>query len=278
MRRALLRGFCAVLFVSILGISFGLALPTDASAASRLDEVKKRGKFLAGIRIGMEPYGLVDSSGQTVGFDMDIAREFARRLGVELETVTVTGATRVPMVESGKVDATFGGLGHTRKREETVDFTIPYMLEGDKLLVKKGSPVRSAKDLAGKTVSVAQGTISEEVMRKAQPQAKILRFQDLPQAFLALKQGLADAWVSTDFVFASFLLANPGEFEVVGPYLVEYPVAIGVQENDSRWRDTLNHMLQDMEEDGTFAKIFDKWIGKDSKYKLPVPKLQSWPK
>ncbi|MSO93488.1 MAG: transporter substrate-binding domain-containing protein [Rhodospirillales bacterium] len=278
MRRTLLRTFCAVLVLSALGLLFASSVPTDANAASRLEEVKKRGKFLAGIRIGMAPYGLVDSSGQTVGFEMDLAREFAKRLGVELETVSVTGATRVPMVESGKVDATFGGLGHTRKREETVDFTIPYMLEGDKLLVKKGSPIRSYRDLVGKTVSAAQGTISEEVLRKAQPQAKIVRFQDLPQAFLALKQGLADAWVSTDFVFSSYVNKNPGEFEIVGEYLIEYPIAVGIPENDSKWRDALNHMLQDMEEDGTFAKIFDKWMGKDSEYKLDVPKLSRWPK
>src|SRR4051812_10182322 len=120
-----------------------MLLPIAASQASTLDEVKARGKLIAGVRYDSPPFGYLDPAGTVVGFDIDLIREIAKRLGVELELVQVTAKTRIPTLEAGKIDVIAAALTHTRERDKVLDFTISYVLDGQKLMVPKGSPIRS---------------------------------------------------------------------------------------------------------------------------------------
>src|SRR5208282_5770969 len=91
-----------------------------AAAASTLDDVKARGKLIAGVRYDTAPYGYLDANGKVVGFDIDLISEVAKRLGVSVEFVQVTAKTRIPMLQSGKVDILAAALTHTREREQAV--------------------------------------------------------------------------------------------------------------------------------------------------------------
>jgi ABC-type amino acid transport substrate-binding protein len=237
--------------------------------ASTLDQVKARGKIIAGVRYDSPPFGSLDPAGNVVGFDIDIIKEVAKRLGVGIEFVQVTAKTRIPSLETGKIDVIAAALTHTRERDRVIDFTISYVLDGQKLMVPTGNPIRSAKDLTGKTVAAVQGSYNEATIRKVAPGARVLVFQEYPQAFLAMKQGLADAFTTIVTILEAVAKKDPG-FEVVGDFLTSEPIALGVRENDSKWRDALNFTLQDMDADGTYKAIFQRH------FSFPYQPLQSW--
>lgn len=248
-----------------------------AAADSTFDAVKKRGVLVAGVKFDAPPFGFVDEAGKNVGFDIDIVKYIADRLGVKLELKQVTSKTRIPMLQDGQVDLAICTMTHQRARDEAIDFSITYFMDGQKLLVKRGSSIKSTKDLAGKAVATAQGSTSEINIKRAQPGARIVTFQEYPQAFLALQQGKVQA-VTTDSTILLGLKAGNPAYEIVGKAFSAEPYAIGVRENDSKWRDTVNFALMDMWKDGSYKKVYEKWFGDGSKYELPSDyELEVWP-
>jgi polar amino acid transport system substrate-binding protein len=255
--------------LGVLLATFALFANHAATAASTLDEVKTRGKMIAGVRYDSPPFGSLDQSGQVVGFDIDLIKEIAKRLGVGIEMVQVTAKTRIPLLESGKIDVVAAVLTHSRERDRVIDFSISYLLDGQRLLVKKGSGIKEASDLKGKTVSAVQGSYNEAVIRNLVPEAKVLVYQEYPQAYLALKQGLADAFTTTATILEGVSKQDP-DVEMVGDNLTSEPIAFGVRENDSKWRDAINFALQDMVADGTYKSIYDKY------FKIPYRAPETW--
>lgn len=262
-------------FYLFLVALMGIALAFGAQAGA-LEDVKSRGKLLAGVRFDSPPYGSVDAGGKVIGFDVDVAADIARRLGVGVEYLQVTGQTRIPMLQSGKIDMLIAATTHTRQRDEVIDFSTRYFTDGQKILVKKGSGIRSVSDIGTKTVATVQGTTVEKKIRELAPQAKVLVFQEWPQAFFAAKQGLADSVTASVLILGKFAKQDTN-FEVVGEFLSEEPIAIGVRQDDSKWRDAINFALQDMTTDGTYARIFNKWLGKDSEFNLPLQRVEVLP-
>lgn len=256
----------------IAGAALVLAAgPALAQApANTLDEVKKRGVLRVGVRQDVPGFGIVDEKGETVGFDIDIAREIGNRLGVKVELVPVTAATRIPLLQQGRIDMIAATLTHYRERDKVIDFTIGYFWTGQKLMVKKDSGIKSAADLAGKRVGTTAGALALKNLAAAQSKAVGQTFEGYPEAFLAMQRGLIDAVVA-DIIILAGLRANspkPDDYVIVGDSLGGGDYAIGVRENDSKWRDALNFTLQDMWKDGTWDKIYDKWIGPGTKLNL----------
>lgn len=251
-----------------------------AAAASKLDEVKKRGVLVAGVKDATPPFGFVDENKQLVGFEIDLLKHIADKLGVKLELKPVTSSTRIPMLTQGSVDIIGATMTHKQERESQVDFSITYFMDGQSLLVKKGSPVKNVKDLTGKKVGTAKGSTSEKNVMAANPQAQVLSFEDYPPAFLALKQGKVAA-VTTD---SSILVGlknkdeKPEDWEIVGGIFTEEPYAFGVPQNDSKFRNFVNNALIEMWRSGEYAKLYEKWMGPKTKYHIPLTwKMELWP-
>lgn len=265
----------------LLCVTFSLVLTASLAFANKVEEIKERGKLICGVKDSVVPFGFVDEdSKQLVGFDVDICKAIADKMGVGLELKTVTSATRIPMVTQGSIDIAAATMTHKHQRDEVIDFSITYFMDGQKLLVKKGSGISSPADLVGKRVATVKGSTSEKNIRAAQPKAKVLSFDEYPQAMLALKQGKAVA-VTTD---STILLGlknsdpNPDLFEIAGDYIASEPYGLGLAENESDFRDLVNLTLNEMWKSGEYAKTYNKWFGKDSKYYLPLTwKMELWP-
>jgi polar amino acid transport system substrate-binding protein len=223
---------------------------------STLDIVKQRGVLLAGVRYDMPPYGYVEKEGSVTGIDIEIVKFLAQKLGVKHEFKQVTAKTRIPMLVNGNVDVLAAGLAHTIERDQVIDYTVTYLESGNLFMVKKGSPVRSYRDLGGKTVATIQGTAYADGLMKKQPSAKLLTFQEYPQAVLAIEQGKADALMADDTTLVSLLRGRAG-LELVGD-IKDFPrwfIGLGVRQNDSKWRNFLNHSLMEMWEKGLLQKV-----------------------
>ncbi len=266
-----------LVMVLTLVLSFGVAL-----SAGTLEDAKAKGVLVAGVKDAVVPFGFVDEkTKELVGFDIDICQEIANKMGVKLELKPVTSATRIPKLSQGMVDLAACTMTHKLSRDEVIDFSLTYFMDGQKLLVKKGSGIETYKDLAGKKVGSAKGSTSEKNIKNVQPDCTVLSFEGYPQAFLALKQGKVSA-VTTDSVILVGLKGsddNPDMWKITGDFFAKEPYGIGVRENDSNFRDFVNASLIEMWEDGTYMKIYNKWLGPDTNYYMPLTwEMETFPK
>lgn len=267
-------------FLTVLALVLAVCVASMAHAG-KLDDIKQRGKLICGVKDAVVPFGYVDEkTNQIVGMDIDVCKYIADKLGVGLELKPVTSATRIPMVAQGSIDIAAATMTHKYSRDDVIDFSITYFMDGQKLLVKKGGGIKSVADLAGKKVGTAKGSTSEKNIKTAQPQCKVLSFEGYPQAFLALKQGKVKA-VTTD---STILLGlrnsdpNPEQWEIVGDYISAEPYGLGLVENDSDFRDFVNKSLAEMWVSGDYQKTYNKWFGPDTKYYLPLQwQMEIWP-
>jgi len=254
------------------------ALPAAAQQKSVYDQVKERGVLRAGVTTEVPFFGFIDERGEQAGFDADIARAIAQKLGVKAELVPVTSATRIPMLQQGRIDLIAATLSHYRSRDDVIDFSIPYFYSPQTMLVKKGSGIRSVADMAGKRMGATIGSGAVKIFKEVQPKATIQTFEGYAETFLALQQGTVDC-IATDATILASLKASapdPDDYEVLFTKDAEYgggEYGIGVSENDSKWRDHVNYALQDLWLDGTWERIFDKWVGRESKLKLSKEQL-----
>jgi len=238
---------------------------------STYDVVKKRGTLIAGMRNDFPPAAYIDKQGKWVGFEIDLMDYIAKKLGVKLKRELVTSSTRIPILLNGNVDVIMAVMNPTRERAKVIDFTQPYFLGGQALLVRKDSGIKSIADMAGKKIGTVQGSQDALGVTAFQPKADLVYFQEYPLAFLALQQGRIDAMSTTDLTLDAFAKKDPA-FVVIGPPFKPDPWVLGVRQNDSKWRLFLDEAIMDAWQDGTIAKLYEKNMGGKINYTLPV-----WP-
>jgi polar amino acid transport system substrate-binding protein len=267
--------------MGILTALLALLLAVSTAQAGKLEDIKAKGKLVAGIKDSQQPFGFVDEKTKDiVGFEIDIVKYIADQLGVKLELKPVTSATRIPLLTQGEVDIVAATMTHQKQRESQVDFSITYFMTGQRLLVKKGSSITSAKDLAGKKVGSAKGSTSEQNMKKAEPSATVVSFETYPEAFLALKQGKVEAVTTDEAILVGIKYSDdhPEDWDIVGDYISSEPYGLGLVQNDSKFRNYVNQTLMHMWETGEYQKVYEKWFGKDTKNYIPLTwKMELWP-
>jgi polar amino acid transport system substrate-binding protein len=230
--------------------------------ADSLSKIKERGTLKAGVKLDTPPFGFLDEKNEPTGFDLDIVRKIAEKLGVKVEFVKVTSPTRVPLLVSGNVDLVAASMTHTRERDKTIDFSITYYTGGQSLMVPTDSKVTGLKDLDGKEVAVQQGTTLEKNIVAAAPKAKVTAFKDYNSAWLALAQGRVDALTGSLNILQGFQKNNP-KFKIVGDMFSVEPFGIGVRKGDSDLRDAINATLRDLWASGEYTALYRKYFGTD---------------
>jgi polar amino acid transport system substrate-binding protein len=262
-------------WAALMAVLMAVAISLTAGAAradGTIDAIKARGKLLAGVKYDTPPFGYLDEKNQVTGFDVDLMREIAKALGVEVELVKVTSPTRIPLLVSGNVDIVAASMTHTREREGAIDFSITYYTGAQALLVPTASPIKGLGDLAGKTVAVQQGTTLEKTLAQAAPEAKVQPFRDYTTAWLALRQGRADAFTGSYDILRGFTRETEG-FHIVGDKFSVEPFGIGIRHGDWQMRNFVNAVLQDLWTSGRYQQIYRQWFQVD-----PDFPIETWPK
>lgn len=244
----------------ILGVSM------FAVHADTLDNIKKKGVLVAGVKDSLPPFGYVDEkSRQIVGYDIDFAGAIAKKIGVRLVTKPVTSANRMPMLTEGNVDMLVATMTKTPERAREVDFSHAYFVTGQKFITHKGK-VHTLNDLANARIGTAKGSTSEKNAATALPHARVISFDDYPQAVLAMQQGKVQA-VTTDEAILAGLLAkmpNRNQFEIPNVRISDEPYGIALRKGDARLLKLVNSTLLEMEKNGQARQIFDHWFGPKS--------------
>ena len=247
----------------VIALAATAVLGFSTLSAGTLEDVQKSGVLKAGVKYDFKPFGFVDAKGTVVGFDIDLINYVAGKLGVKATFSQVTSKTRIPMVQNGTIDIAAASMTHKVKRDEPIDFTVSYFFDGQSILVRKDAKQESYKDFAGVKVGAIQGATSGANFSKVQPNAKIVTFQEYPQAIMALKKGKIDA-ITTDLVWCTTQANDSkGTLKVIGDTISNEPYGMGVRENDSNFRDAVNFAIQDAVKDGTYTKLYVKWFGKN---------------
>jgi polar amino acid transport system substrate-binding protein len=279
----------------LIGVTLALALvvltaPTPSHAGTVYDKVNKDGVVRVGMMYNSIPAAYFNDKNEWVGFDVDIAEEVVKRIGgymgkeLKAERVKVNNISRISMLTSGMIDMSVANMTHKRERDKTIDFSITYFFDGQKILAKKGK-FKALKDFKGKVLASQQGTTSEKnavalLKQLGDPNAEkhVISFQDEPSCFLALQQGKVAGWTTDSTILLGYAAKDPGKYELVGDFFSSEPYGMGVPQDDSAWRDSINFALQDMWADGTYKKIYDKWYGPKTPYYFPLTeKIEMWP-
>lgn len=264
--RLLLTIIMVILFVSgCSGGGQGAASSEEAApAGGTLARVKQAGVIRAGIRFDFPPVSYIDDQGNWIGFDVDIAEEIGRRLGVKLEKVKVDETTRITLLQSGQIDLAVASMNHTHKREEAIDFSQTYFWGNQTFLVQSGK-FAQLEDLFGKTVAMNKGSSAIDGWKKwaeahGGQAGQIVEFSDKQEALQALKNGAVEGYGEDNIPLLGLAAGDPNLVLLPGGFNpVRY--GIGLPENDSDWRDQINFILQDMMADGTFQVIYERWFG-----------------
>ncbi|WP_416354221.1 transporter substrate-binding domain-containing protein [Agrilactobacillus fermenti] len=218
-----------------------------------------------GVKSDTRLFGLMNiKDNQIQGFDIDVAKELSHRIfgkHVKIDFLPVTSNTRLPLLKNGNVDALIATMTITPERQKQVDFSDVYFDAGQAILVKKGSPIKSVKDLkAGTKVIGVQGSNSVDNVKKVAPQTEVLQLSDYAQAFTALKSGQGDA-LTTDNGILYGMSADDPNYVVVGGAFTNEPYGIAVNKGQKPFLKAINKNLKAMRQDGTYQKLENKWFG-----------------
>jgi len=238
------------------------------AADSTLKHVLAEGTLKVASCLSFTPFGFTNPAGQPDGYDVDIANELAKEMGVKLEVVDTTSSNRIPNLQTNKVDVVFCNFTRTLERAKEISFTNPYVVATEGLLVRTGSGITSLDAMKGHSVAVVKGSTNADVLRDRGVDVQVAEFDSSQSAVLAVKQGQADAMVEDSNFLQYQAKLNPG-LEVVTSKLVplEYN-AFGVKQGDQVWVDYLNLFLFDLNTSGKNLELYRKWFGADPRFPL----------
>lgn len=251
----------AVLIMVMMGLAT-VAFAKDEE--STLDRVLKRGKLVVGTFRTLPPWGFVNEKQEVVGLDVDLAKEMATALGVQLELVDTPGPARIPAILSGKVDVIIAVLSITPERAQSIGFSLPYACEQSLFLGRiKDGPIRSFNELAGKRVSVERGSTQDIWLTENAPKGtQILRFDGPGEVYLALRQGKSDLALGGSPPVLAEVSRSPELLEVKGEPVAPSYIGMGFRRDDYQWKNWIDSFIICMFGDGKIQKLHERWFGK----------------
>lgn len=241
------------------------AADIELAKKSTLNEIMARGELRVGFDAGYLPFEMTDKNGNYIGFDVDLAKEMARAMGVKFVPVNTDFDGMIPALLSDKFDIIISGMTVTQERNMKINFADPYIVVGQTVLLSKKleGKIKSWKDLNSPEYTVVSrlGTTGEEAAKRMLPKAKFKSFDKEADGALEVVNGRADAWVY-DMPFNVVFMAEQGKNKVVHldkPFTYE-PLGFGIKKGDPDFMNFLNNFLRQIKNDGRYDRIYDKWM------------------
>ena len=259
----------------VAAVLLGFAM--SAAAGATMDRVQKSGVLKDALLTTYPPFGFINSDNLLDGFDVDVARAFAAKLGVKLELVTPAWESVVAGQWRGRWDICICSMSPTAERASVLSFPARYYSSPAVLVVHKDEQrIRSAADISGKRVAVGMGSSYENYLNKtlvipgqppiafpfhdviAIPGDETINFRNL-----ALGPGVRlDAGIS-DLATARASIQSTNALKIVGPALYAEPNAVATERGDPEWDRTVARVFSQLRADGTLSRISRKWLGED---------------
>ncbi len=241
----------------------GTALAADTSLAT----VKAKGKLVLGLDDAFPPMGFRNDDNQIVGYDIDLAKEVARRLGVKLVPQPIDWNAKEQELNTGKIDCIWNGFTITDERRQAMAFTRPYLRNAQVVVVKKGSGHATLASLAGKKVGLQAGSSAAGALEAAKgfraSLDEVVEFKDNLTALMDLEVRGVDA-VVMDLIVAEDNIKRSGKaYVILKESLAPEVFGVGFRKGDLALRDAVQGALEGMRKDGTLATLTTRWFGSD---------------
>ena len=224
------------------------------------------GTLIVGFDQDFPPMGFVGDDGEYTGFDLELAQEVAKRLGLEYKAQPIAWDSKDMELESGNIDCIWNGFTMTG-REDDYTWTEPYMANQQVFVVANDSDINSQADLAGKIVEVQADSSAEAALKEAPELTatfkELLTTADYNTAFMDLEQGAVDA-IAMDVIVAGYQIQQrSADFKILDDSLSEEEYGVGFKKGNTELRDKVQSTLEEMAEDGTLQEVSEKWFSKD---------------
>ena len=224
------------------------------------------GTLIVGFDQDFPPMGFVGDDGEYTGFDLELAQEVAKRLGLEYKAQPIAWDSKDMELESGNIDCIWNGFTMTG-REDDYTWTEPYMANQQVFVVANDSDINSQADLAGKIVEVQADSSAEAALKEAPELTatfkELLTTADYNTAFMDLEQGAVDA-IAMDVIVAGYQIQQRNaDFKILDDSLSEEEYGVGFKKGNTELRDKVQSTLEEMAEDGTLQEVSENWFSKD---------------
>jgi polar amino acid transport system substrate-binding protein len=241
-----------------------LPSPGQMPAGSTMARIARSGRLVVGVDQTTYLFGYREpSSGEIVGFDVDIAREVAKAIFGDPDRVqlkAVSSKDRIPFLKSGQVDLVARTMTITCERKRDVAFSTTYFTAHQRILVRRGSGIGKLDDLGGKKVCATDGSTSIRTLAKAKSKPIPVSAVEWTDCMVLLQQGQVAA-VSTDNSILAGLAAQDPSTAIVGPSLSDEPYGLAMRKGADDFVRFVNAVLARLRSDGTWGTIYDRWLG-----------------
>jgi len=258
-------------------VTLSLLVATQALAGTTLERVKQSGVLNDILVNTYPPFGFLDAHNELAGFDVDVARAFAAKLGVTLKLATPAWESVLSGRWQGRWDICICSMSPTEERAKVLNFPVTYYSSPAVLMVhKKEQGIASVADLSGKRVGVGMGSSYENYINKALviPGAPPLVYpfhdviaipgdETINSRNLALGPGVRLDAIISDLATAQAAVNATHALKIVGPALFVVPNAVATEKGDPDWDRTVVRVFHELQADGTLTKISLKWFGRD---------------
>lgn len=225
--------------------------------------VIKRDKLIVGVRDDAPPFGFKDEKGNLIGYDIDLAKIIAKDiLGNEnkVEFVPVTASNRIMKLSAGEVDFLIATMSITNQRQQILDFSVPYYVAGQAILVNSSSKATSLSDFEGKKLIIVFGSTSERNLRTNVPEVTVIGYKNYNDAYRALKQNRADGIVADDTILLNYALKDKSVKLLPKRYSKEpYAVVFRKEKESERLLIRVNHIIGRLASKGQLNRLQEKW-------------------
>jgi cystine transport system substrate-binding protein len=241
-----------------------LSLAVPASAADLLATVKARGTLKVATEGTYPPFNYREKNGELAGYDVDVARLVASKLGLKVEFVTSEWASILAGLAAGKYDVIVAQVGINPKREQAFDFSAPYIYSMPQLIVRNNEKAgyKSLADLKGKKLGVGQGSVYEQ-QAKAATGIEVRSYAAAPDTMADLAAGRIDAALNDSLMSAYLLKISKLPIKAGAQVGAVERMGIPFKKGNPEFKQALNKVLADAAADGSLKAISLKWFGVD---------------
>jgi polar amino acid transport system substrate-binding protein len=246
----------------------GALLSAGHASADKLDDIVARGRLIVGVTESSPPFSYRDGEKGVVGYDVDLAAEVAKRLGVGLEKVSIINAERIPFLQQDKVDLVATGMTRAENRKRDIAFSLAYLDSPHKVLVRKDSGIAGVKRMAGRKLALVRSASVDAELKTAVPTLQIVLLDDYAACFTALQEKRVDGFLADEILLLSFARKSgvPQDFTFIPDYDLPRTAGFGIKKNEPRFTALVDQTLLELEASGAAAKIFEVWFA-------PSPRL-----
>jgi ABC-type amino acid transport substrate-binding protein len=267
--------FRACLLAASLALAAGAAraqteAPTELTGT--LARVRASGAVTVAHRASSIPFSYLSAHGEPIGYSIELCRKLVEAIGdavgreLEIKWLPVTSESRIDAIASGRADLECGSTTDNIERKKLVAFSPTIFVSGTKLMVKEGSPIKSFRDLPGKTVVVTAGTTNEQTMRdiarKFKVDFRLVVSRDHAESFAQVVDGKADAFATDDVLLYGLIAQNGarGKYIVTGEFLSYDPYGIMYRKGDAQLARVIIDTFRELAEDGEVERQYKRWF------------------